>query len=87
MNKELVKAFVKECVDIQDWKIKYKSNYVEMNDFFKYSGKVEEEQELISKWKYNENAMCNQIHEYYEKIQTKRGKTKKIRKYLGEERF
>ena len=43
MNKELIKAFVQECKDIQDWEIRYKSNHMQMEDFFKPSGQTEKD--------------------------------------------
>tara|TARA_Y100000034_G_scaffold76245_1_gene91599 strand:+ start:201 stop:506 length:306 start_codon:yes stop_codon:yes gene_type:complete len=86
-NKELVKAFIQECIGVQNNKAKFKSNHIEMNDYFKDSGEVEEEKELISKWKYNENNKCNQIHEYYEEKQAEKSKTKRSCKQLGEVKF
>ena len=46
MNKELVKAFVQECIDVQDWETKYKTNHIEMDNYFKYSGKIENEKNI-----------------------------------------
>ena len=87
MDKKLVRAFIQECIDEQDYEAKFKANHIEMDEWFKHSGEIEEEKELISKWKYNENNRCNQIHEYYEGKQTERSKTKRSCKQLGEVKF
>jgi|TARA_Y100000310_G_C20263353_1_gene614648 hypothetical protein len=42
MNKEIIEEFVQECIIIRDGKARYKANHIEMCDYFKYSGKVEE---------------------------------------------
>ena len=42
MDKELVKAFVQECKDYRDWQERIKANQIDMDDWFKYSGEVEE---------------------------------------------
>ncbi len=41
MDRELIDAFVAECKQEQEWKERYKSNYIELDDYFKYSGEVE----------------------------------------------
>ena len=69
-NKKLVKAFVQECIDVQDWEAKFKANHIEMNEWFKYSGEVEENKPVYqfksqrsSRWVYNENKRCHTLHE------------------------
>ena len=42
MDKELVKAFVQECKDYRDWQKRIKANQIDMDDWFKHSGEVEE---------------------------------------------
>ena len=49
INKELVKAFIQECKDMQDWEIRYKANHMQMEDFFKSSGKTEKDNENYAK--------------------------------------
>ena len=49
IDKELVKAFVQECKDIQDWENIYKSNHIEIEDFFKPSGKTEKDNQDYAK--------------------------------------
>ena len=71
-NKELVKAFVQECIDVQKHKSKFKANHIDMNDWFKYSGQTEEDVLIVNKWKYNNNPKCDQIDE-----QIKRNKKQK----------
>ena len=69
MDKELVRAFVQECIDVQDWEARQKANHIEMNDWFKYSGKVEQNKHMYkfdslkSKWMYNSNVRCYTLHD------------------------
>ena len=65
IDKELVEAFVQEYKQEQEWKKRYKKNFIEFEDFFKYSGKIEETKVLISHWKYDHNHRCNDLHEQY----------------------
>ena len=46
MDKNLVKAFIRECISMQEGKIRYKANHIEMCDYFKYSGKIEESKSM-----------------------------------------
>ena len=68
INKKLVKAFVQECIDAQDWEVRFKANHIEFENYFKYSGRIEEDKILISHWKYDHNHNCNDIHEQFIKI-------------------
>lgn len=68
IDKKLVRAFVQECIDVQDWEARFKANHMEMDDFFKYSGKIEPNKILISHWKYDHNHNCNDLHEQFIKI-------------------
>ena len=68
MDKELVRAFVQECIDVQDWEARFKANHIEFENYFKYSGRIEEDKILISHWKYDHNHNCNDIHEQFIKI-------------------
>ena len=70
MNKKLVRAFIQECIDVQDWEARYKANHIEMNEWFKYSGKTEIEKPLYeyksyksTKFLYKDNKRCNNLHE------------------------
>jgi hypothetical protein len=67
-NKKLVKAFVQECIDVQDWEARFKANHIEFENYFKYSGRIEEDKILISHWKYDHNHNCNDIHEQFIKV-------------------
>lgn len=69
MDKELVRAFVQECIDVQDWEARQKANHIEMNEWFKYSGKTEIEKPLYEfeehkqpKYLQKFNHMCDTIH-------------------------
>ena len=46
MDKELIRAFIRECINMQEGKIRYKANHIEMCDYFKYSGKIEESKSM-----------------------------------------
>tara|TARA_Y100001963_G_C6616388_1_gene369516 strand:+ start:246 stop:566 length:321 start_codon:yes stop_codon:yes gene_type:complete len=69
MDKELVKAFVQEYKEEQEWKKRCRDNHIDFNNYFKYSGKVEEEKVLISHWAYDFNHKCNAIHEQFIKTE------------------
>ena len=47
MNK-LTEAFVKECEQLQEWKVRWEANHIQFENYFNYSGKVEEDTE---EWK------------------------------------
>ena len=46
MNKELVGTFVQECKEEQELKAIFKRNHINFNNYFKYSGKIEEEKKV-----------------------------------------
>tara|TARA_R110002020_G_scaffold36269_1_gene108933 strand:- start:771 stop:1085 length:315 start_codon:yes stop_codon:yes gene_type:complete len=69
MDKELVQAFIDECKRDQEFEERWKSNHIEFDNYFKYSGEVEPHGVLISHYKYNENRRCNDLHEKFIKIQ------------------
>ncbi len=69
MDKELVKSFVQEYKEEQEWKKRCRDNHIDFNNYFKYSGKVEEEKVLISHWAYDFNHKCNAIHEQFIKTE------------------
>tara|TARA_R110002020_G_scaffold74133_1_gene189973 strand:+ start:31 stop:285 length:255 start_codon:yes stop_codon:yes gene_type:complete len=48
MDRELVDAFILECKQEQEWKERCKANFIELDNYFKYSGEVEEDTE---EWK------------------------------------
>ena len=48
MDKKLIESFVLEYRQEQEWKERFKSNYIEFDNYFKYSGEVEEDTE---EWK------------------------------------
>lgn len=41
MDKELVQNFILECKQEQEWKERFDQNFIEFDNYFKYSGKVE----------------------------------------------
>ena len=70
MDKKSIKAFVQECIDEQDWEARFKANHIEMNEWFKYSGEVEEdtpvhqfESQRSNRFVYDENKRCHTLHE------------------------
>jgi len=64
MDQELVRHFVEECKRDQEWDERWRSNYIEFDNYFKYSGKTEPYKVLISHYRYN-NKACNYLHEQY----------------------
>ena len=70
MDKTLVANIIKESKQLQEHKERYKANFIEFENYFKYSGKVEPNRVLISHWKYNHNFKSgNQLHEQFIKKQ------------------
>ncbi len=73
MKKE-TKHFIAECKQRQEWEEKYKADYIDFDNYFKYSGEVEPTKILISRYVYNQNSRCNELHqkyinkEHYEKL-------------------
>ena len=65
---ELTKAFILECKQQQECEKLYKANYIEFDNYFKYSGRVETNKVLISHWKYDHNHNCNDLHEQFIKV-------------------
>ena len=41
MDKQLVDAFIKECKQKQEWEQQWEANHIQMENFFKVSGKTE----------------------------------------------
>lgn len=62
-NKELINAFILECKQEQEAKERFRANTIELDNYFKYSGKTETYQILISHYRYTNN--CNYLHEQY----------------------
>ena len=63
--KEETKHFIAEYKQIKEWEEQHKDNYIDFNNYFKYSGQVEPTKVLISHYKYNSNSNCNDLHEHY----------------------
>ena len=68
IDKKLVEAFVLEQKQEQEWKERWAANYIEFDNYFKYSGMVEPNKILISHWKYDHNHNCNDLHEKFIKV-------------------
>tara|TARA_R100000315_G_C5224338_1_gene135674 strand:- start:1052 stop:1357 length:306 start_codon:yes stop_codon:yes gene_type:complete len=66
---EEAKYLIQECKEKQEWEERYRSNHIEFDKYFKYSGKVEANKILITHWKYNEDRRCNDLHEQFIKKQ------------------
>ena len=45
MEKELIRYFIEECKQKQGWTKRWYDNYMEMDSWFKYSGKIEKDTE------------------------------------------
>ena len=70
MEKSLVDNIIKESKQLQEHKERCKANFIDFNNYFKYSGRVEPNRILISHWKYNHNFKSgNQLHEQFIKKQ------------------
>lgn len=63
--KEETKYFIAEYKQRQEWEEKYKADYIEFDNYFKYSGEVEPTKILISRYVYSENSRCNYLQEKY----------------------
>ena len=66
---ELAKNLIQECKQEQEWKKRWESNYIEFDNYFKYSGMIEQDRVLITHWKYDHNHNCNALHEQFIKKQ------------------
>ena len=44
-EKKLVRHFIDECIKDQEWAERYKENYIEFDNYFKYSGATEPDTE------------------------------------------
>ena len=64
MDKKLVRAFIQECIDVQDYEAKFKANHIEMTEWFKYSGEVEEEKPV---YQFESQRSSKYIYDYKEK--------------------
>ena len=65
---ELTKNFITEYKQRKFLEDLYKQNTIEFDNYFKYSGRIEEERSLISYWEYDVNHNANIIHEHFQKI-------------------
>tara|TARA_R100001530_G_scaffold60360_3_gene43643 strand:+ start:8058 stop:8354 length:297 start_codon:yes stop_codon:yes gene_type:complete len=62
-KKELTDQFIQEVRQQNFLERLYRENTIELDNYFKYSGKVEEDTEIVEKliWK---NKMCDRLKEY-----------------------
>ena len=63
--REETKYLIQEYKEMKEWKERWEANHIEMDNYFKYSGQVEPTKVLISRYKYNSNSNCNDLHEKY----------------------
>jgi len=68
--KDLTKYFVNQFKKDKEWEKKQRNKHINMDNYFKYSGEVEEEKYVYefesqrsSKYIYNENKRCHTLHE------------------------
>jgi Fe-S-cluster containining protein len=72
--KEESKYLIQEYKEQQEHKERWESNHIDFNDYFKYSGEIEQSKILITRYVYNNNSRCNELHqkyinkEHYEKL-------------------
>tara|TARA_Y100001963_G_C6629690_1_gene375702 strand:+ start:75 stop:392 length:318 start_codon:yes stop_codon:yes gene_type:complete len=67
--KESIETLILECKQEQEWKKRWKANHIELDDYFKYSGKIEPDKILITRYVFNHNNRCNDLHEKFIKKQ------------------
>ena len=60
---------------LKEWE---KDNLINFNDYFTYSGETEEYKELVAKWRYDENTMCNILHEHFKTIKNDKKNTDRV---------
>ena len=63
------KYFLEEYKEQKMWEERWKANHLDFHTYFKESGKTEPTKILISRYKYNHNNRCNDLHEKYIKKQ------------------
>lgn len=73
MDKELVRYFIEECKRDKEWAKRYSLNYIEFDNYFKYSGVVEKEVPLYEfksekNWKFGV-ARNDILNDHMQKIQ------------------
>ena len=67
--KNNIKYFVDQYKEHREWKKDQKSKTIDLNDYFKYSGKIERSKSMYNfasyrgKWAYDENSRCYTLHE------------------------
>ena len=67
--KSNTKYFIDQYKKHKKWKEKYNSRTIDLNDYFKYSGKIEKSKNIYNfasykgKWRYDENSRCYTLHE------------------------
>ena len=81
--KSNTKYFIDQYKEHKEWEKKYNSRTINLNSYFKYSGKIEKSKSLYNfasykgKWRYNENSRCYSLHEIITKKKKKDEKNKK----------
>ena len=72
--KDLTKYFVNQFKEDKEWEKKQRNKHIDLDNYFKYSGEVEETKELFqfeslrsSKYVYDENRRCHTLHEIRDK--------------------
>jgi|TARA_R100001082_G_C4326856_1_gene143743 hypothetical protein len=70
MDKELVRHFIEECKEDKEWHDRWKANHIEFDNYFKYSGEIEEdtpvyqfESQRSVRFVYDTNNKCHTLHE------------------------
>jgi hypothetical protein len=80
---ELVKNLIRECKEKQELKKHYEANIIEFDNYFKYSGKIEPDKILISRYMYDNNRRCNDLHEKFIKTKDYEKLWEKNKSYSG----
>tara|TARA_R100001594_G_scaffold103524_4_gene138217 strand:+ start:112 stop:393 length:282 start_codon:yes stop_codon:yes gene_type:complete len=81
-NKKEIKEAVEHLKEEMRWhqylKQWEKDNLIQWEDYFRYSGETEEYKELCAKWRYDENTMCNILHEHFKTIKDDKKNTSRV---------
>ena len=67
-NKEKAQYLIFEMRQRKFLEDLFKKNTIEFDNYFKYSGEIEEKKALITQWVYERNHKCSALHEKFIKV-------------------
>ena len=80
--KNNTKYFINQYKEHKEWENDRKSKTIDLNNYFKYSGKIEQSKNIYNfasykgKWRYDENSRCYTLHEIKNKKNNNNEKNK-----------